>query len=84
MTVHLDDDLQAFVASLARRSAAGDESEVVRAALRLLEAHTRLTSSELDDARELIREGVRQLDHGEGKPWSSEEVWRLVQDRRRG
>jgi antitoxin ParD1/3/4 len=54
-------------------------SEVVREALRMMEAQDQLRAAKLEQLRQDIREG---LDSGEPMPWDAEEIKREGRQRR--
>jgi antitoxin ParD1/3/4 len=76
MNISLPDDLIAFVRDAADGDGYGNNSDVVRDALRLLRAQRAQRSA----LQNLVAKGIAQLDAGEGVPLTSE-VLRSVADR---
>jgi len=60
----------AFLASCVKTGHYQSTSEVVREAIRLLEARQAKEHAQLQHVRQLVEEGARQLDAGEGVEWS--------------
>ena len=64
--LRLTDRFRGFIASEVAAGRYADESEVVNAALRLLERQTRDEEAKLERVRALVDVGIAQLDRGEG------------------
>ena len=75
LSPHLEDMVRQKVSSGLYTSA----SEVVREALRMMEAQDQLRAAKLDQLRQDIREG---LESGEATPWDAEEIKREGRQRR--
>ena len=68
MNVSLTPELEAFVKDLADSGRYRSASEVVRAAVRLLQEHEAERTARLRALQRRIEIGVEELDRGEGKP----------------
>ena len=75
LSPHLEDMVRQKVSSGLYTSA----SEVVREALRMMEAQDQLRATKLDQLRQDIREG---LESGESTPWDAEEIKQEGRQRR--
>jgi len=68
MNVSLTPELEAFVKDLADSGRYRSASEVVRAAVRLLQEHEAERTARLRALQRRIEIGVEELERGEGKP----------------
>ena len=75
LSPHLEDMVRQKVSSGLYTSA----SEVVREALRMMEAQDQLRAAKLDQLRQDIREG---LESGESTPWDADEIKQEGRQRR--
>lgn len=71
MNVNLTPQLENMIKQKVRSGLYNSASEVVREALRLMEAQDRLRDVKLEQLRQDIRDG---LDSGEPTPWNPEEI----------
>ena len=78
-TITLTPDEAAFVAACVASGRFRSETEVVRAALRLLEEQQFERDAELDRVRTLIQHGAEQLDRGE--VIAADEVFRRLDEK---
>lgn len=81
MNVSLTPELEKLVNDKVESGLYSSASEVIRAALRLLQERDQLKSRQLELVRTKIRRGIEQLDRGEGVP-ASVAVARLRAQRR--
>ena len=73
MNVNLTPQLEDMVRQKVASGLYSSASEVVREALRLMEAQDRMRAAKLEHLRQDIRDG---LDSGEPAPWDPEEIKR--------
>lgn len=73
MNVNLSPQLEEMVRQKVASGLYTSASEVVREALRMMEAQDQLRAAKLEQLRQDIREG---LDSGEPTPWDAEEIKR--------
>ncbi len=81
LNVSLTPDLSRFVESRLRSGKYQSASEVVREALRLLEARDQTAPASIEELKKEIEVGLAQLRRGEGV--DGEDVFRRLADRRR-
>jgi len=79
MNVNLSPQLEDMVRQKVASGLYTSASEVVREALRMMEAQDQLRAAKLEQLRQDIREG---LDSGEPTPWDAEEIKREGRQRR--
>ncbi len=79
MNVNLSPQLEDMVRQKVASGLYTSASEVVREALRMMEAQDQLRAAKLDQLRQDIREG---LESGEATPWDAEEIKREARQRR--
>ena len=68
----LPPELQRFVEDKVRAGQYASAEEVVRGALAMLRDQEELSAAELADLRRDVREGLDQLDRGDGEAWDVE------------
>jgi antitoxin ParD1/3/4 len=66
MNVSLTPELEQFIAEQVAAGRYRSASEAVRAAIRMLEDQTREREAKLQVLRKAVKQGVVELDHGEG------------------
>lgn len=76
MTLQLPADIEARIRQKVERGDFPDAAEVVREAMRLLDAQER----QLEELRVKLHAGLGQLDRGEGIPFTPELVRQMRQD----
>jgi antitoxin ParD1/3/4 len=79
MNVNLSPQLEDMVRQKVASGLYTSASEVVREALRMMEAQDQLRAAKLEQLRQDIREG---LDSGEPTPWDADEIKREGRQRR--
>jgi antitoxin ParD1/3/4 len=79
MNVNLTPQLEAMVKQKVASGFYNSASEVVREALRLMEAQDRMQAAKLEQLRQDIREG---LESGDPAPWDIEEIKQAGRQRR--
>lgn len=76
MAIQLPPDIEARIRQKVERGDFPDAGEVVREAMRLLDAQER----EIDELRAKLKIGLDQLDRGEGIPFTPELVHQMRQE----
>lgn len=71
MNISLTDHFEKFISSLVEAGRYSNASEVVRAALRLLEDEDKLKNAQLQAA---IDRGIAELEAGQGQPFDAEAI----------
>lgn len=79
MNVNLTPQLEAMVKQKVASGLYNSASEVIREALRLMEAQDRMQAAKLEQLRQDIREG---LESGEPTPWNPDEIKQAGRQRR--
>ena len=79
MNVNLSPQLEDMVRQKVASGLYTSASEVVREALRMMEAQDQLRAAKLEQLRQDIREG---LESGEATPWDAKEIKREARQRR--
>jgi antitoxin ParD1/3/4 len=74
MNVHLGETFEKFVTELMESGLYQSQSEVVRDGLRLLKEREDLRKCKLEELRREIRQGIEQLERGEGIPFDTEAI----------
>lgn len=74
MNVSLTPELENYIKQKVSAGMYNSASEVMREALRLLEERDALRELKLEALRRDIREGINELDRGEGTPLDMEEI----------
>ena len=77
MNVSLTPELEKLVTRKVASGRFGSASEVVRAALRLLEGEDRVWEAKLIRLRGAVAQGVDELDRGLGRPFDDQAIARL-------
>ena len=89
MNVSLGPQMESFVEDLVNGGSYQSNSEVLRAALRLLKDHETLRQIKLDEMQREVQIGLDQKARGEVSPWDVEEIKRegrrlLAEKKKRG
>ncbi len=74
MNVSLTPELEQLVKDFMESGMYGNQSEVVRAGLRLLRDHKQEQEAKLEALRQDLAVGIRQLLNGEGRHVTAEEI----------
>lgn len=82
MNVSLTPQLEKLVQDRVKSGRYTSASEVIREALRLMDERDRLLEAKLDQVRQDIREGLRQIDEGRVSPFEAAAVERIKRHNR--
>jgi antitoxin ParD1/3/4 len=81
MNVNLTPKLEEMVRQKVASGLYNSASEVIREALRLLEEQDRLRALRFEELRDQIRQGIDELDRGEGLVWDKKAFLQEAQAR---
>jgi len=74
MDISLTRELEQFIAEKVAAGQYVSASDVVRGALETVRAMEQWTPEDVAELRREVAIGIEQLDRGEGRPWSVEEI----------
>jgi antitoxin ParD1/3/4 len=84
MNISLTPELEAMIQEKVRSGLYHTASEVVREALRLFQEREQLYAIRLEELRKEIAKGVEQLERGEGREVTAEEIKAMGRARLKG